>query len=259
VANAESPACVKEAAFLALALLDLDPDDERLVQLLQYMLDRRDKALYSWGTTSENAHALLAAGAYYRHHPPRAGEPSVSDKGGYVVNEGAGDAYVSWKSLTLPPVESFTNETCGISLSRRFLDADGNEVDLSSLERGQMLVVELTLRSSVSRDYSDIVVEDLFAGAFEPVRTTLDPSLYRWLGDWSAQGRGWVMRSDARDDRMLVFSKKFHMEADENVRFYYPLRVVTAGSFALPGAAAEAMYQPALRGRAGAGRVVVRD
>ena len=259
VANAESPSCVKEAAFLALALLDLDPDDERLVQLLQYMLDRRDKALYSWGTTSENAHALLAAGAYYRHHPPRAGEPSVSDKGGYVVNEGAGDAYVSWKSLTLPSVESFTNETCGISISRRFLDADGNEVDLSSLERGQMLVVELTLGSSVSRDYSDIVIEDLFAGAFEPVRTTLDPSLYHWLGGWSAHGRDWVMRSDARDDRMLVFSKKFHMEADENVRFYYPLRVVTAGSFALPGAAAEAMYQPALRGRAGAGRVVVRD
>ena len=68
-----------------------------------------------------------------------------------------------------------------------------------------------------------------------------------------------MMRSDARDDRMLVFSKKFHMERNGEVKFCYPLRVVSAGEFALPGVAAEAMYQPSIRARTSPGRVVVRD
>lgn len=261
VANAESPADVREAAFLVLALLDLDPDDPRLAGLVSYILDNRDKELSCWGTTAENAHALLAVGEYYRHHPPRRGEPRVVNRGGKLVNEGTGDAFVSWRRLVLPAADEVREERSDIELVRTFLDADGNAVDLSNLSRGAMLVVELTLKSSVSRDYADIVVEDLFAGAFEPVRSSLDPSLYPWVALRSAGRKAgeWVMRSDARDDRMLVFTKKFHMEAGDEVRFHYPVRVVTAGGFALPCAAAEAMYQPRLRARTGAGRVVVRD
>ena len=71
-------------------------------------------------------------------------------------------------------------------------------------------------------------------------------------------GADWVMRSDARDDRMLVFSKKFKLEANGKVEFYYPLRVVSAGDFVLPGPSVEGMYAPSLHARRAAGRVVVR-
>jgi hypothetical protein len=261
VANAESPADVREAAFLVLALLDLDPSDARLPGLVSYILDNRDKELYCWGTTAENAHALLAVGEYFRHHPPRCGEPRVVKRGDVIVNEGAGDAFVSWRRLALPAVGEVGEEKGDIELTRTYFDADGNAADLSSLSRGAMLVVELTIKSNVSRDFADIVIEDLFAGAFEPVHGAIDPALYPWVAIRGAARKTgeWVMRSDARDDRMLVFTKKFHMEANEEVRFHYPVRVVTAGGFALPCAAAEAMYQPRLRARTGAGRVVVRD
>ena len=57
------------------------------------------------------------------------------------------------------------------------------------------------------------------------------------------------MRSDARDDRMLVFSEKFWLEAGCEAKFRYLLRVVSPGEFVVPGVAAEAMYQPSIRAR----------
>ncbi len=63
------------------------------------------------------------------------------------------------------------------------------------------------------------------------------------------------MRKDARDDRMLVFSKKFTLEKGKSVQFRYPVRVVSAGDFILPGPAVEAMYQPTLRSHRAAERL----
>ena len=67
-----------------------------------------------------------------------------------------------------------------------------------------------------------------------------------WAADCDTD---WVMRSDARDDRMLVFSKRFWLKAGGEAKFLYPLRVVSPGEFIVPGVAAEAMYQPSVRAR----------
>ena len=65
------------------------------------------------------------------------------------------------------------------------------------------------------------------------------------------------MRTDARDDRMLVFSKRFTLEAGDVARVSYPVRVVSAGAFVLPGTRVEGMYNPQLRAGLAPGRVVV--
>ena len=171
------------------------------------------------------------------------------------VNGGDADAFVSWKSLVLPDPSATSDESSGISVSRRFFTPDGCIADLKSLSRGDMLVVELVLSCDDSRTLSDIVVEDLFAGAFEPIHSPLDPTQFAWC---AKGGPDWVLRSDARDDRMLVFSKRFSLERGNEARFFYPVRVVSAGEFALPGPSAEGMYAPSLRSRRAAGRVVVR-
>ena len=112
------------------------------------------------------------------------------------------------------------------------------------------------MRSTEERNLADLVIEDLFAGAFEPVHSPIDASLYPFFHKGM---HDWVLRSDARDDRMIVFSKQFHVDKNGEVKFCYPIRVVSSGSFALPQVAAEAMYMPQLRARTGAGRLVVRD
>ena len=170
---------------------------------------------------------------------------------------GAGEAFVAWRTRELPPAESVTNETCGISISRDYLRSDGTPADLTRLERGELLVVRLAIRSDATRELSDLVIEDLFPGAFEPV--------HRDIG--FTGNADWVMRKDARDDRMLVFSKKFKLEAGNEVEIRYeagneveiryPVRVVSAGDFVLPGPSVEGMYAPSLRARRAAGRIVV--
>ncbi len=256
LANAESPASVREAAFLMLALLELDANDARLPRLVTYLMDNRQKARSSWGTTGENAHALLALAAYYKAHPASEGKPDVREMDGALVNAGTAPAFVTWRALSLPEPGAVAEERTQLGLTRSYLKPDGTPYDLAKASCGDLVIVRLTLTSDVTRDYNDLVIEDLFPGAFEPMHTPLSEALYPWF---SRADHAWVMRRDARDDRMLVFSKKFRLEKDDEVHFSYPVRVVSSGAFALPGVAVDAMYQPSLRVRTRAGRLVVRD
>lgn len=252
--NAESPDGVKEAAFLMLAILDLDPDDARLPSLATYLLSERDKKRFSWGTTETNAHALLALGAYYRAHPPTEGTPATEVKDGVLRNCGSDIAFVTWKRLDLPSITEDRDETTDLSIKREYFTSDWKPYDLANAKASDTVNIRLTLKSNVARDYADLVIEDLFPAAFEAggVPCSLD-------GIENPPRTGWVMRSDARDDRMLVFSKKFTMGVNDEVHFTYQVRVVSPGEFALPGVAVEGMYHPALRARRRGGRIVVRD
>ena len=276
LANAPDPQSVKEAAFAMLALMDLKPGDPRIERLVEYLTKNRDPAKFSWGTTDTNAHALLALGEYYRHHPVKDGRPKVAPKPANGAETSLGDretakfecssvmvenrsdatAFISWKALDLPPAEKVKDESgpLEILVSRSFFNAMGEPADIKGLVCGEMLVVDVKVSSAVKRTLSDIVVEDLFAGAFEPVHSELNPAV--WGG--GDGGAAWVMRKDARDDRMLVFSKKFTLEAGKEVHFRYPVRVVSAGEFILPGTALEGMYNPALKCRRAPDRIVVR-
>lgn len=266
-AGATQPGSVKEAAFAMLALLEVDPEDARLAPLVGYLESSRVPERFSWGTTGENAHALMALGAYYRHHPVKAGTPKLVMKGAgaekalsvgrretvrgggevVVANRGDGGAWLTWRTMDLPDPASVTNESCQIGISRRFLTPDGAPADMAGLVRGDLLLAEITLAAPAARAFNDLVVQDLFPAAFEPVH-----------GGWTQDcDHAWVMRGDARDDRMLVFSKKFSLAAGKCVRFRYPLRVVTAGDFVLPGPTVEAMYAPDIRASAAPGRIKV--
>ena len=276
LADLTAPGSIKEAAFTVLAFLELDPEDARILPLVEYLLKNRRAANLSWGTTEENAHALLALGAYYRHHPLKEGTPKVQlvEASGKVkeleiaqaekvattndvslVNVGDVPAFISWKRLSLPEAGSVTNEARGLAITRRFLTPEGTVADVGKLQRGEMLFAEISITSKDARTIGDLVIEDLFAGCLEPVHSAIDPSLYPWF---EAKVHNWVLRSDARDDRMLVFSKRVDFAAGETVKFYYPVRVITAGDFVLPGPVVEAMYAPELGGCGTSSRLVIR-
>ncbi len=253
--RATAPSSVREAAFALLALLESEPSDARIDILANWLTTKRDKTRFAWGTTSENAHALLALGEYWRRRPIAPGRPEVREADGRLMNVGKGTAFVHWKHLTLPPFEEGRDEAEGIRLRREFLTAEGEPYDLSRMTCGDLVIVRLTLSTDTTRTLTDLVFDVPFPAAIEPVLGGLDQQLYSWV---TPDQHFWVMRSDARDDRLLVFSKKFTLEKNDEVQFHYPLRVVSAGVFALPGASVEAMYQPCLRARTRGGRLVVR-
>ncbi len=246
------PSSVKDAAFAVLALLEIDPDDSRILPLVSYLDGQRDRERFSWGTTGDNAHALLAIGAYYRHHPAKPGEK-----------------FVVWHKLSLPKPRDVKDESRGISIVRRYLTPEGGEADLSNLSLGEMLIAELAIKVDDTRELSDLVIEDLFPACFEPVhgglvpkRANAEPSDPRGANEGTSahalvQDR-WVMRSDARDDRMLVFSKKFTLAKGAEATFRYPVRVVSAGDYILPGPSVEAMYHPDLHARRAPDRISVK-
>ena len=246
-----APSSVKDAAFAVLALLEIDPDDSRILSLVAYLDGQRDRERLSWGTTGYNAHALLAIGAYYRHHPAKPGEK-----------------FIVWHKLSLPKPKDVKDESRGISIVRRYLTPEGGEADLSKLALGEMLIAELAIKVDDTRELSDLVIEDLFPACFEPVHGGLAPSFAPRGPDGSALARSesslnldqdrWVMRSDARDDRMLVFSKKFTLAKGEEATFRYPVRVVSAGNYILPGPSVEAMYHPDLHARRAPDRISVK-
>ncbi len=247
-----APSSLKDAAFAVLALLEIDPDDSRILPLVAYLDGQRDRERLSWGTTGDNAHALLAIGAYYRHHPAKPGEK-----------------FIVWHKLSLPKPKDVKDESRGISIVRHYLMPEGGEADLSKLSLGEMLIAELAIKVDDTRDLSDLVIEDLFPACFEPVhgglvpeRASAEPAGPRGANGGASvnfvdQGR-WVMRSDARDDRMLVFSKKFMLAKGEEATFRYPVRVVSAGDYILPGPSVEAMYHPDLHARRAPSRISVR-
>ena len=269
------PASVKDAAFAMLARLDVDPKDERLAALALYLASRRDASTCHWGTTEANAHVLLALGCYYRATSTTIGIPEVflqvegaearkmSPKraermtgGGEValVNKGQGDAFVTVTSLAVADAASRRPETRGISVSRRFLRTDGAAAAPDGFVRGEMLIVEVTLSAPVKTTYSDLVVEELLPACFEPDHSPLGLDAYPFMGK---NAHGWLLRREMRDDRVLGFSRRFSLGAGESVRFFYPVRVVGAGDFVLPGSSVEAMYDPSVHSCGASGRVKV--
>lgn len=276
--TATTPENVRSAAFAVLALLDLDPKDARLPSLVVWLTQRRDKSSCHWGTTSDNAHALLALGAWYRRQGAASGAPelvlSVNGQeeplsmkrakriigGGDVVvsNRGKGAAYLTASCLGLPDPVQLGETSNGIRIARKFYLADGTEADLDKLSRGDLVIVELTLGDAQKRIYSDLVVEELLPACFEPDATKVGPSTHPWISG-EAQ-LDWEMRREMRDDRMLFFSKRFQDAAPgekRQARAYYAVRVVSAGTFTLPGPSVEAMYNPEIHARGAARRLTI--
>ena len=270
-----TPDDVKSASWAVLAMLELDPKDSRLPAFVQYLADRRDVKSGHWETTEMNAHALLALSAYYRMRSDTQGKPELSMRrdgqaaetmtakkkktitgGGNVSisNTGSGTAYVTMSCLSLPdPAQP--EESNGIGIERRFLGADGKDIGLNSLTRGDLAIVELTLKPETNRDYADLVVEDLLPACFEPDTAPVTKESFAWL---DATGNvPWELRRDIRDDRVQIFSRKFRVEAGKTVRAHYAVRVVSAGTFVLPGTSVEAMYAPNIRARGKADRITV--
>ena len=225
--NVDTPCSVKEAAFMMVALLELDAKEPRILSLLEYLIRERDRATYAWGTTESNAHALWAIGAYFRNSPlPK------------------NTRLVAWKKLELPSASEVWAESNGIMLQRRILTTEGKEADLGNLHVGDLVNIELSISVPDDRVLSDLVVEDLFSGAMEPIFEELKDQF-------------WILRTDIRDDRALVFSTRFNLERGRAAKFMYPMRVVSAGEFILPGTSVEGMYLPNLRARLASTRIVV--
>ena len=167
-----------------------------------------------------------------------------------ISNNGPGTVYYSWRSEGVPGTGMMAEEDRGIVIRRRFLDIEGDEIDISSMDQGDLAVAEITVDAGDDA-VDNLVITDLLPAGLEIENAALKTSrLVSWVKKKSTLP---LRHTESRDDRLITFAGSF---SGKKV-FYYLLRAVTPGSYVYPPIAAECMYDPDLRSVSGGGKICI--
>jgi uncharacterized protein YfaS (alpha-2-macroglobulin family) len=126
-------------------------------------------------------------------------------------------------------------------------------------------LVRVTVTITLPREGRYIALTDLMPAGFEPVdaslrttatdlasQSTSQDSTANWLSWWR---RGGFDHVEKHDDRVVAFATRLAAGPHE---FSYLVRATTRGTFTAPGAQAEEMYAPEVKGRSAAVVVQIR-
>jgi uncharacterized protein YfaS (alpha-2-macroglobulin family) len=228
-----------------------------------------------WATTQENSFALLALAKYanrlrqdspeYRAEVRSAGKllASLTHKdrtslklGGDEAREievsvtGNGRLYYSWSAEGVPASGQAREYDQNLSVRRRLFSREGQEIQPARIPQGEVVVVEIALKTN-EIPIQNIVVSDLLPAGFEIENPRLATTeRLPWLEGPSFEPQ----RIEMRDDRMLVFAS---LDEPGSHCFRYLVRAVTAGRFVLPPIQASCMYHPGISSVHGSGTVEV--
>ncbi|MEI6563311.1 MAG: MG2 domain-containing protein [bacterium] len=265
----------RDIALALSAWLDIEPGNEMVLRLIRELEGLRVADKGWWGTTQENALALMALGKFARltkpDKTPFAGEliPAglaavpfqsgkdirwVSKEPGTakelrVVNRGPGTCWYGVRMEGVPVAGDVKPYDKGISVRREFLKPDGSIMADIALNQGDLVVIKLSLDAH-GEAMENLVIEDLLPAGWEVENPALATS--KTLA-WVKADTGWCIHRELRDDRFLLFTGA----VSGKVEYYYTVRAVTPGRFVLPPVRVEAMYRPEIGSLNGAGVVEV--
>ncbi len=279
---------VQEASWLLLAWLeaplDGDADGELAAAVASNLglLRRLSGPDGHWGTTSDNAHALLALAAHARRFggaSPVEYEQSASAKSSGLVVRQDGDAALSaysWRNdstetlflrretTAIPALGPAASApiSSGIRVSRSFVDSEGKQVDpLSGISQGDTvyMLVKVDEVAKPAPDGAGEVAQGSPLGGTViqlPLPAGLEPLpnssfAKAGLSPVLPLNPSWVVHRETRDDRIVVFG------TGNSLQFCCPLQAVSVGSFMLPPAHVEEMYEPTVFATTGVERLVV--
>lgn len=152
----------------------------------------------------------------------------------------------------------------GMEVYREYFDAAGKPV--ASVRLGDEIEVRLKIRSVGRNRVYNVALVDLLPGGFEPVmQPAAAPQDESENGDaaptpavtsrFGRRGSTWPVESaDIREDRIVLYGSA----TDTVQEFVYRMRATNAGSFQVPPAYAESMYERGIRARSLPGRLTVQ-
>ena len=206
-------------------------------------------------TTQEKAYLLLAANALsggqsvvnvavqgqadtvspgvFKMRDAQMGAPPV------FTNRGQGQLWVTSISRG-SPASAPPPASDGLTAMKQLWTPGGQPIDGTSFRQGDRLIVAITVGASEMRT-TPLVVADLLPAGFE-IEAVLRPEdagangAYRFLGTLVAPNI-----AEARDDRFVAAFDLFDQKRETVA---YMVRVVTPGTFTMPGVVAEDMYRP---------------
>jgi uncharacterized protein YfaS (alpha-2-macroglobulin family) len=262
---------VRSDAIVLSALADIDSSHPAVYKLVQRLSDAAKPGY--WGTTQENAFALMAMGKVLakKSEGDYQGEVWVADtriavftndkllkleddrlgKGKVKVKiNGKGECYYFMKVSGIPDGVDLPEFDRGLAVRRVYRDRRGDLINPSQIRQGDLIIAELTITTRQD-NLNNIAVVDMLPAGLEIDNPRLaNNSNFAWMSERSATPD----YMDIRDDRMALF---YSFSKAGSYQFYYALRAVTCGEFILPPVKAECMYQPELSSIASGGWITI--
>jgi uncharacterized protein YfaS (alpha-2-macroglobulin family) len=253
---------VSDQAALLMALIEMDADHEWVPVLVGRIQGARKNGV--WLSTVENSLALESLAAWKKTQGDRKPFKGTITVAGQQIDLASGSS----RELTLKHAgDSIVVGTTGsgivtvcvqttgltadapedddqlIQVRRRWLNRDGQGINPESIQVGDLVIVEATLKSSGRNTIPNIAIVDALPGGFEienPRLRTSDQTLKSEPAD----------HVQFQDDRVVLFATARPRDAI----FRYVLRAVTAGSFAVPPIQASCMYNESISSIHGSGQ-----
>ena len=172
------------------------------------------------------------------------------------IHASDGDVFASYVvrgvPLDAPPVTSSS-----VVVNKRWLDANGNEINLGEavLNRGDKVTVEISVSPSVLLEH--FVIVDMLPGGMEIEQARLSLTSEGNDGSYSDDGywRSPEFLHEAREDRMVILMNN----VQSTYVYSYSLRAVNTGNFVLPGISAEGMYAPSVQASQPSGNLAIQE
>ncbi|WP_266362563.1 alpha-2-macroglobulin family protein [Tellurirhabdus rosea] len=257
---------IRNLALVLNTLLETDADNLAIPTLARRLSQALNGTSYL--NTQESAYAVLALGKLAKRAAASTATATVLANGKAIGNftgqtlrltngiagrpltlatKGSGNLYWFTQSEGLSATGGYTDEDAGLRVRRQFLDRNG--APLSSFRQNDLVVVKITLAAENGVPVKNVVVTDMLPAAFEIENPRLtEPREMPWI-----QNAAKPDHFDVRDDRIHFFTDVSGPEQS----FYYLVRVVSRGTFALGPVSADAMYDGSLRSYSGGGKLRV--
>jgi uncharacterized protein YfaS (alpha-2-macroglobulin family) len=147
----------------------------------------------------------------------------------------------------------------GVEIVREYTDDSGKVVTAAKL--GEELDVHIKIRATAADSVGNVAIVDLLPGGFEPVLTpppapepaaegsteeTAAEQAPAWRSPIGTSASTWSLEyADVRDDRVVIYGT-----ASRNAtEFVYKIRATNAGSFVVPPAYGESLYDRTVQAR----------
>ncbi len=208
-----------------------------------------------WLSTQETAVALMAMSKMVEQNGGKSMEVSYTHQGNTTTvktsktlaarelgvqmgnqsvtlsNKKANTVYVTLIQQGKLPLGEELSEQKNLSLKTQFLDGDGNNLDVSNLRQGTEITAKISVMNTSNDKIDNIALTQIFPSGWEIVNTS-----FTELGGGAS---GNARYTDIRDDRVNFY---FDLHAKKSRTFTVKLNASYLGTYYLPGAQTEAMY-----------------
>lgn len=166
-------------------------------------------------------------------------------------NQGDLPLFYSWSQSGFERNLPTEAKSQGMEIIHEFLDGKGNAI--SEAQVGQEITVRVRVRSTDRNQLQQVALADVLPGGMEPVLTSPSdsdqPDAPLWKQRLGGKSTWAIDYADIREDRVIFFGSV----GRDMMEVTYKVKATNVGTFVVPAAYGEAMYERRIYARSAAG------